>query len=225
MSKFCVNCGKKLDEDTDMCLKCGKLVDNKSSSNKSKKMNSSIGVIGTIIIIVFSSLYIMFLVFLFASIIYEEVIPYHEVDDYLEDREGRIGESIYYNDLVVTLKSVNFYDKFEVEGDVKYPKDGYEYMVLLFNIKNNSVNNHNLYMNNFSCFYDGIKADNVYVNSINGKNILNGYIRANSDLEGNLIFEVKKGSDNIYVEYYEQTYFNKIMFKIDSNKERYRVEF
>ncbi len=33
MSKFCSNCGNELKEGADVCLKCGKVVENTSNSN------------------------------------------------------------------------------------------------------------------------------------------------------------------------------------------------
>ena len=36
MAKFCSNCGNKLNENADICLKCGVLIDKKDNNNNVK---------------------------------------------------------------------------------------------------------------------------------------------------------------------------------------------
>lgn len=41
MSKYCENCGAELTEGADICLKCGKMINNKKSNNQNNKSGKS----------------------------------------------------------------------------------------------------------------------------------------------------------------------------------------
>lgn len=220
--KYCPNCGKKLEENADICLKCGKLINNNYND---KRKNSSIGPIGIVLIVIFCLISFMVMIFSFLVLIIDSEDDYIEdirySDDYYYDRanyKGTINDTLYYDDLGVTLVSGVVYNNLVVKGDKINAKDGYEYLVIKFKIKNNSNSDKSVNINKFKGYLDGEPVN--YINDNDNK--LDGVVKANSIVTGEVIYEVKKGWNRFNIIYDDMLEFN---IKSNTYKERKRVEF
>lgn len=220
--KYCPNCGKKLEENADICLKCGKLINNNYND---KRKNSSIGPIGIVLIVIFCLISFMVMIFSFLVLIIDSEDDYIEdirySDDYYYDRDnykGTINDTLYYDDLGVTLVSGVVYNNLVVKGDKINAKDGYEYLVIKFKIKNNSNSDKSVNINKFKGYLDGEPVN--YINDNDNK--LDGVVKANSIVTGEVIYEVKKGWNRFNIIYDDMLEFN---IKSNTYKERKRVEF
>lgn len=223
MGKYCTNCGNKLDDNADICIKCGKLINNHCHNNDIKK-NSSIGPIGIIVIVICSFFGLIFFFLLLLAIIddmeddYIEDIRYD--DNYYENYNytGTVNDTLYYDEVGVTLVDAIVYNDLMVKGDKIKARDGYEYLVFKFRIKNNSSSDKRINISKFKGYLDGEPVN--YIN--NNDNKLDGVVKSNSILDGNVVFEVKKGWNKFSI-----VYDDILEFKIKSNtyKEKKRVEF
>lgn len=198
---YCSNCGKKIDEHADICLKCGKFVGNNQSNNNSViiKKNKSVGPIGIVIIVLFSVLYLFF-VFLFLVVLFEDLeYNYDDIQYKDEYKFGHVGDTLYYNDLAITLNKVNFYDELVVNDGVKYPNDGNEYLVAIFEIKNYSGSYDNMY--NFECYKYGEYYRRLFLDGNDGFEIISGMEDGIYYIEMKVVFEIEKDIDDFNIRY------------------------
>ena len=157
MAKFCSNCGKELNDNADICLNCGVLVNKKESKiisnnnvNNSKKKGLPTWAIVLIVLgcVILIPLIIIILVGIFAfNVLEESVIEEKDgyfdkikdsIYDYTENYEvideGTIGDSLEIDGVRFTLSEALKYDSI---GD-NTPVEGNEYLVFFFDVENTS---------------------------------------------------------------------------------------
>ena len=219
--KFCPNCGKKLEENADVCLNCGKFLNN-NNNNKEIKKNSKIGIFGILVIIL--SCIIGFTIMMFALIVllleeddfYYDDYPDTSVHDIIEN-SGSIGDTLYYNNLEISLNSVNVYDYLDVNNEKKIPRNGNQYVVLNLTVRNDSEFDYNLDISNFTGYYNGDEINKIHIEGVNDNRILNGSIIGNKSMKGNIIFEIKKDWSYFELYYHEKNDLDRVIFKIISS--------
>ena len=148
MAKYCTNCGNKVNEEADVCLKCGKYL-----TKDEIKKNNKIGPIGIIIIIIASIIAIAFMIITFIAIIEESIEEYDETIEQIpippHNNIGTIDDSLYYGNLEFKFNSAQIHEYIEVQGDKKLPQKGYEYLILNFTVNNQNDDEYNLDINKF----------------------------------------------------------------------------
>ena len=156
MAKFCSNCGKELNDNADICLNCGVLVNKQESKTNINNSNNNINngkkkglpvwaivliVLGCVVIIPLI-IFIILGVFVFNTV-KEEGGKYLDdakdyYNDYVEDydviAEGTIGDSLEIDGVRFTLSEALKYDSI---GD-NTPMEGKEYLVFFFDVENAS---------------------------------------------------------------------------------------
>ena len=217
MTKYCSNCGNKVNEEADICLKCGKFI-----TKEEIKKNDKVGPIGVLIIVIGSLIALFFMFIAFLVIIDEAMEDSYEYEEIIEQiptpninkNIGTINDTLYYNNLSFKLNSAKTHEYIEILGDKKLPKNGYEYLILNFTITNKNDYDYNLDINKFKGSSDD---NNINIIKIEGDTkTLNGLINSKMSLTGNVIFEIKKDWNNFNISYGEEYDKDKIIFKIVS---------
>lgn len=231
MAKFCTNCGHKIDEFADICTNCGKFIE-----KTNMKKNNKIGPAGISIIIIASTIILLLFAFIFLIALFDnydeiEDANYYYDNDYNytleEDKIGTVGSILEYNDLNFKLNKATIYDYIEINNDKIFPTNGYEYLVFNFEVNNNSLYDYNLNIKNFIGYEDSTQANQKEFAIVDNDKLLNGIIKTNMSIKGNVIYEVKKGWQYFELEYNEKQSDNKITFKVSTpdKKNKNSVEF
>ena len=217
MAKFCSNCGNELDENADICLKCGVLVNEKdikkmttASTNNNKKSGLPTWAVVLIILgcVIVVPLIIILIICIFAfNAIRENGSDYLEdakdyLNDYLEDYdaidEGTIGDTLEVDGIRITLNNVHKYDVI----DDNIPEDGSEYLVFFLNAENiTSEEKLITYLNFNGLVDDDTCLPKLLFNEIEGTSNLNKELEAGDNIDGYVVFEVEKGWENFDLNY------------------------
>ena len=247
MAKFCSNCGKELKENADICLKCGVLVNNKNGNSNSSDVKKKRFPIWAIILIVVGCivvipLLILFLVGIFA---YNTVrsIPTERIDDYVEEfrdgfedgvrdyieeynentaikGEGTVGDTLEIDDMEFTLTKTEMYSSIGDDTHGNIPDLGNKYLILFFDVKNNSDSEKLVTYLNFSGIVDD---DNIMssflLEKIDGLNGLNRNVKPGEKISGYVAFEVDEDYQNFEVHYQRFVTNNEIIFNISNTVE------
>lgn len=224
MAKFCSNCGNKLDDFADVCLKCGVLV-NKSVSNKKSVSNVNgnkkrfpiwaivLIIIGCVILVPLI-IFILFGLFVFRSFnfydddcinemecIDEEADNYY-YDDYDVISEGTIGDTLELDGIKFTLEKELRYSSVGENNIVDIPSTGNEYVVFFFEVENTSYMENFVTYLNFSGLVDDEKCmPKLLFNDIDDYGNLNKNLEAGDITNGYVVFEVEKGWENFELNY------------------------
>ncbi len=217
MAKFCSNCGKELNDNADICLNCGVLINKeKSKINSNKNINNSkkkglptwaivLIVLGCVILI---PLIIIILVGIFVvNVVKDEGGKYlDDVKDYYNDYvenyevidEGTIGDTLEIDGVRFTLSEALKYDSI---GD-NTPVEGKEYLVFFFDVENTSSEEKLVTYLNFSGLVDDERIMTTFIfGDIDGITNLNKNLQVGEITKGYVAFEVDKNWENFDLSY------------------------
>lgn len=218
MAKYCANCGKELDENADICLGCGVLVNkenkktmnNVNSGGNVKKKGLPVWAIVLIIVgcVILLPILIVTLLGIFVfNNIKEESGEYIDkakdyLNDYIEDysvtEEGTIGDTLEIDGIKFTLKSSVKYDS--IGNNI--PKEGNEYLVFFFDIENTSSKGKLITYLNFNGLLDDKRMFPVFLfNEIDGVSNLNKELEYGETTTGYVAFEINKNWNNFDLNY------------------------
>lgn len=217
MAKFCSNCGKELNDNADICLNCGVLINKEESKiNSNKNINNSkkkglptwaivLIVLGCVILI---PLIIIILVGIFVvNVVKDEGGKYlDDVKDYYNDYvenyevidEGTIGDTLEIDGVRFTLSEALKYDSI---GD-NTPVEGKEYLVFFFDVENTSSEEKLVTYLNFSGLVDDERIMTTFIfGDIDGITNLNKNLQVGEITKGYVAFEVDKNWENFDLSY------------------------
>lgn len=226
MAKFCSNCGNELPENAGMCVKCGVMI-NDNGSQKNKKKGFPVWAI--VLIVVFCIIILPIVILVILAILGFNYIEKSDIniEDYINDVvsvRGTIGDSLTDGDIKITLTSIEKYDEIELDGVSSKPTEGYEYLVLFFDVQN--ISDEVLYVStyNFSGKVDfNIIDSKVFDGTINNNKMLGSNIKSGDGTTGFVLYEVPTGWKNFTIQYKENSFDREsITFDIandDSNSE------
>lgn len=228
MSNFCSNCGKKIEDNADVCLNCGVLVDrvnlNKTSSSNKKKNRFpawAIILIALISIIIPFAILITFGLVVFGGSdgepydISDEYYDYE--DDYNPISEGTIGDTLELGGLKITLNSISRYSSINEDTFNSIPEEGNEYLVFFVDVENVSSEKKRIMYQNFLGVseYDYYNPDSFL--SIEGVNYLGGKIEPGETIKGYVAFEIEKNWENFDLLYRNYANGNSITFYVTND--------
>ena len=231
MAKFCSNCGNKLNENADICLKCGVLIDKKDNNNnvKTKKKGFPTWAIVLIVVgfVILIPLIIIILVGIFAfNAIKNDGNEYLEdakdyFNNYIEDYEviadGTIGDTLQIGGIKFTLNDVLKYETI----DNNIPNDGNEYLVFFFDVENNSSKEKLVTYLNFNGLIDDVKClPKYFFNEIDGVSNLNKSLKSGETTNGYVAFEVQKNWENFDLSYRKLLDDKGITFYVTNEKDK-----
>ena len=238
MAKFCSNCGKKLDENVDVCLKCGVLIndDEKRIINGKEKKRLPIW---AIVLIVFGCLMIFPLVILLGLICifsfgrgflarefknddivddFKDVL--HDIEKYEEEyevttAEGGLLDTLEIDGIRFTLNKVSNYS----HTDNSVDKES-NYLVCFLEVEN--TNDEEKFISNFS--FSGIVDDEKVMPSflfgnIDGISRLNKNLEPGEKISGYVVFEVDDGWEYLELKYERVIVNSVIVFKVYNEEE------
>ena len=217
MAKFCSNCGKELNENADICLNCGVLVNKESSKvviNKNTNNNNKKGlptwaivliIIGCIVLV---PLFIFVLLFIFAvNVVKDEGGKYLDdakdyFNDYVENYdvidEGTIGDTLEIDGVRFTLNDALKYTSI---GD-NNPIEGKEYLIFFFDVENTSNEEKLVTYLNFSGLVDDERVMTTFIfDDIDGITNLNKSLEVGEATKGYVAFEVDKTWEDFDLSY------------------------
>ena len=217
MAKFCSNCGKELNDNADICLNCGVLINKEESKINSNKNNNNskkkglptwaivLIVLGCVILI---PLIIIILVGIFVvNVVKDEGGKYlDDVKDYYNDYvenyevidEGTIGDTLEIDGVRFTLSEALKYDSI---GD-NTPVEGKEYLVFFFDVENTSSEEKLVTYLNFSGLVDDERIMTTFIfGDIDGITNLNKNLQVGEITKGYVAFEVDKNWENFDLSY------------------------
>ena len=217
MAKFCSNCGKELNDNADICLNCGVLINKEESKiNSNKNINNSkkkglptwaivLIVLGCVILI---PLIIIIIVGIFVvNVVKDEGGKYlDDVKDYYNDYvenyevidEGTIGDTLEIDGVRFTLSEALKYDSI---GD-NTPVEGKEYLVFFFDVENTSSEEKLVTYLNFSGLVDDERIMTTFIfGDIDGITNLNKNLQVGEITKGYVAFEVDKNWENFDLSY------------------------
>jgi len=214
MAKFCSNCGKEVNENADICLNCGVLVNKVNSktnvnnvSNKKKGLPvwAIVLIIGGIVLIpliVFAILGILFFNFVNSDVpecvdkVCDDIYDYYEEYNIVD--EGTIGDTLEIDGIYFTLNNALRYSSI---GDI-VPEDGKEYLVFFFDVENTSGEERLITYLNFNGLIDDEKIMTTFIFSdIDGVSNLNKELESGETTSGYVAFEVDKTWENFDLNY------------------------
>ena len=244
MAKFCSNCGKELNENADICLKCGVLVNNKNN-NLSSGINKKKGfpVWAIVLIVVGCVMIIPLLIALFVGIFaynivkenptdraYDYVQEFREgfedgVKDYIEEYndntttvgEGIVGDTLEIDGAQFTLTNTKMYSSITDGNHGDVPDLGNEYLILFFDVKNNSDNDILVSYLNFSGIVDDDSVmSSLLLEEIDGFNNLNKNIKPGESVSGYVAFEVDENFRQFELHYHRLLTNKEIVFSVNN---------
>lgn len=215
MAKFCSNCGKELNDNADICLNCGVLVNrvertNGSNVNNAKKKGLPIWAIVLIVlgcvVVIPLIIFIILGVFVFNAVkdeggkYLDDARDYY--NDYVEDYdvidEGTIGDILEIDGVRFTLSDALKYDSI---GD-NTPIDGKEYLVFFFDVENISSEEKLVTYLNFSGLVDDERIMTTFIfEDIDGIVNLNKNLEVGETTKGYVAFEVDKNWEDFDLSY------------------------
>lgn len=215
MAKFCSNCGKELNDNADICLNCGVLV-NKQESKTNNNVNIGkkkglpvwaivLIVLGCVVVIPLI-IFIIFGVFVFNAVkdeggkYLDDARDYY--NDYVEDYdvidEGTIGDTLEIDGVRFTLSEALKYDSI---GD-NTPVEGKEYLVFFFDVENTSSEEKLVTYLNFSGLVDEERIIPTFIfGDIDGTTNLNKNLEVGETTKGYVAFEVDKNWEDFDLSY------------------------
>lgn len=228
MSKFCPNCGKELDEKSDICLNCGVLLNNNNNSNTNNSKKSKgmptwaliLIIVGTVIIIPIICITIIAVStfsFFTTTDIVEEILGEINVE------EGKVGDTLLTEDFKIKLTNTKIYDVIEkTEENKEEAKEGKEYLVLFLDIENISNETMSIYSSDFGGYIDNYSvAEKIIDTDIEGIAPLNANLLPGTKTKGYIIYEVNKEWTEFELCYLDW-YGNKIVFTV-INEEKINI--
>ena len=240
MGKFCSNCGKELDDNADICLKCGVLVNgNKSNVNV---VNTKKGLPAwAIVLIVLGTLFLLFIGLLFSLglLAYNTVRTSPEVEeygsdirdieddiegyvrDYIEEYngnttvvgEGTVGDTILIDNIKITLLKTDNYT---------YNGDGY--LIFFFVVENGSNSDKLISYLNFRGIVDGEEVSSSFMlGKIDDVGNLNKNVKSGEKVNGYVAFEAPDNWEKFDLRYRKYLTNNEIVFSVINEKENESV--
>ncbi len=216
MAKFCSNCGKELNDNADICLNCGVLVNKDGNKRttidnvKAKKKSFPIWAIVLIVVgcVILMPLIIIILVGIFAfNVVKDNGSDYLDkannyFNDYVEDydviADGTIGDTLEIDNIKFTLNSAIKYESIEYNT----PEEGSEYLVFFFDIENTSSEEKLITYLNFNGLVDDEKCNpKFFFDEIDGIGNLNKSLKSGETTSGYVAFEINKDWDNFDLNY------------------------
>lgn len=231
MTKFCSNCGKKLEENADICLNCGVLLKKNSKPNKQKKEKKKglpIWAIVLIIIgcIVLLPIIVIVMVGIFAyNIVQDSDIDFDEYINDIVDEEttiyGTIDDTLNTNSFKITLIDSLIYSSIgETEDTLNIPKEGKEYLVFFFDIENISNTMKGISAYNFSGYADEYSVPITYImENIDGYEQLEAELSSNKKTKGYVAFEVDQNWKEFEIHYNDLEENKNLIFTVVNSNE------
>lgn len=204
--KFCTNCGSELSLDADVCLKCGKKVDNSNSGNNNGKKKKKGLPVWAIVLIVLGSIGVVAIVgtVVLSGILYHsynkkindainDEIKNENIDNYDDIVDtGTIGDTLSNDEFRITLENALVYDYIPGEYINDEPDQGNEYLVLFFDVTN--ISDESEYFNSYYVdgYADGYQVDveSFLYNDPEGYESLTGSIAPGKSKKGYVAFQV-----------------------------------
>lgn len=201
MAKFCSNCGKELDENTAICLKCGVIVGNNSQNNSStannqeKEKKKGISTWAIVLIVLGCVILIPTMLIIIIAVTAYNVISNtkFDINDYIEEtvtQIGTIGDTLATDTFKITLTDALLYDSIG-EDIIEIPVEGKEYLVFFFNVENVSRGTEYIAGFDFNGYVDGYTTSVKYLfNDIDGFEELGTDLAPGMKTKGYVAFEV-----------------------------------
>lgn len=227
MAKFCPNCGNKLEEKSDICLKCGVLLNNNSSNTKNNKKGKGMPTWALVLIIVVSVILLPIIcVTIIAVSAFSFITSTDIVDEILGEinvETGKVGDIILTEDFKIKLTDYKTYDIIEKDKENKEEsKEGKEYLVLFLDIENISNETTPIYSSDFGGYIENYSVAEKNIDTdIEGIAPLNANLLPGTKAKGYIVYEVNKDwtkFDLCYVDWYG----NKIVFTV-VNEEKINI--
>lgn len=198
--KYCTNCGNKLEENANICLKCGRVFNNNSDKKKKKGFPTwaiIVIVVGCVIIIPIIILVLVTL-FTYRYIEKNDIDVEKYIDNYIFS-EGTIGDTLETGDLSFTLNDSVIYDTIdEFNGKI----EGKEYLVFFFDIKNNGDETKRISSYDFVGYLDDYSVSvKKLFSTIDGKNELELKLAPGKTVSGYVAFVVDENWSSFEVHY------------------------
>ena len=237
MAKYCSNCGKELNENADICLGCGVLVnkEGKKAPNDINNKKKGFPVWAIVLIIVgffiLIPLIIIILVVIFAfNTVKDNGSEYLDkakdyLNDYMEDysiiEEGTIGDVLEIDGIKFTLKNALKYDS--IGNNI--PKEGKEYLVFFFDVENTSNDEKLVTYLNFNGLVDDEKCmPKIIFDEVDGVNNLNKELKEGETIRGYIVFEIEKDWENFDLTYRKLLDDKGITFYVTNEKDNDNLE-
>lgn len=203
--KYCTNCGNKLGENADVCLKCGKVFNKKPQKKKGLPVWAIVLiVIGAIILLPIILLVVGYIIFNIKS---TEPVDYDDYDDYYDDyydddydytfNYGTVGETLDTGKLSFTLNEYKESENVD-EIDDSYGK---EYLILYFDVKNESSKTIKISNYDFNAFCDSYSVPIKKLDFIDDVDYLEGKIEPGETISGYIAFLVDSDWEDFEVSY------------------------
>jgi len=222
MAKFCTNCGHQLEEGYNVCLNCGRLVNenntiNNGNTNKQKKKFPTWAIVLIVVGCVILIPIILLIVFGFIgyNVIKDSGV---DIEDYFEEilmQQGTIGDTLTSDDFRITLTDAFMYSSIEGEYRSDVPAEGKEYLVFFFNVENITTESEYISSYDFSGYVDGYAINRKYLyNDIDDVKELGVNLASGMKTDGFVAFEVDKTWKEFEIHYDGFLSDSELVFKV-----------
>lgn len=237
MAKFCSNCGKKLNENADICLKCGVFIkeneENKKVDNKKKNGLPAWAVVLIILgcLVIFPIIILIVLFSIFVSITDSKVpSEFKEFENYMEDferveddikkytekydsnitEEGELSDTLEVDGIKFTLNKFDNYSYTDNEsGEEK------NYLVFFLDVENTSDEDRLISSFNFKGALDGEEIVPKFLfEKFDDISLLNANVKSGEKVSGYVAFEVEDDWESFELRYKRIITNNSIVFRV-----------
>ena len=214
MAKFCTNCGNELEENSVMCGKCGKMVNenvNKNTSNGNGK-KKGLPAWAIVLIVVGCVILIPIIICIILAIVGINYIKDNDINikDYIEEvvtSNGTIGDTLTSDDLKITLTDALMYSSIEGDSFTDTPSEGKEYLVFFFNVENTGDESEYISSYNFSGYVDNTFVNNVILfNNVDGNESLSADLAPGKKARGYVAYEVDTNWKEFEIHYKDNSF-------------------
>lgn len=222
VAKFCVNCGKELDENAELCLNCGKLVNEKKEIVLEKKKKGLPA--WAIVLIVLACLFIILPII--GGIILFNVYKddFKDFGDLIKDeidnkgvKYGTINDTLDSGNIELTLNDAYIYSSIGEGENINIPKAGKEYLVFFFDAKNIGSEDEYLSHYDFTGYADDYLVSNIDISSeINGVESLSFSLAPNMKGTFYIAYEIDTTWEEFEIHFTNDIFSDSIVFKVVS---------
>lgn len=224
MAKFCSNCGKEIDNNAAICLNCGVVVDNREINNVNKIQEKKKGLPtwAIILIVVGCTIILPILLITVIAVFTFNAISSTDVENIIEEiittQNGSVGDTLISEDFQITLTDTLTYDIIGTEDNKEVPKEGKEFLVLFFDIKNITDETKYISAYDFDGYLDDYTINNKYLsNNINNIEELGVNLAPGKKTRGYIAYEVEKEWQEFTICYEDIFEDNKIVFTVTND--------